>query len=361
MNEQTALAPVQASTGPNGQLDLMTLGKMLAASGYFSDAKQTAQAIVKILAGRELGLGEIQAMTNIHVIEGKIAVGASAIAVLIRRSGRYDYRIVEHDEQRCDIEFLCQGKPIGRSVFTMQDAARAGLTGKGARMWEKYPRNMLFARAISNGARWYCPDVFGGAVYTPDELSGDAVDADWKPASGESLPAPVPTKQIAAPAKPVATQPASPAPAAVEPDDPPGLAYFDEPAPAPTAAPTRPAERTREDALADLDMIAERAEAVSIYVPSPPDDATGQQIDLYAVRWRKLVSKAEQNKSFAEALSDWTVAAGEARDLGLPVESVKSDVQVTGLAVATNGLQQAVHAELERRQGTMLVAGEVPA
>jgi hypothetical protein len=29
---------------------------------------------------------------------------------------------------------------------------------------------MLYARALSNGAKWYCPDVFGGPIYTPDEL-----------------------------------------------------------------------------------------------------------------------------------------------------------------------------------------------
>ena len=33
---------------------------------------------------------------------------------------------------------------------------------------------MLFARAMSNGVRWYCPDVFAGmAVYTPDEMGAD--------------------------------------------------------------------------------------------------------------------------------------------------------------------------------------------
>jgi hypothetical protein len=43
--------------------------------------------------------------------------------------------------------------------------------------WKRYPRNMLFARCISNAARWFCPSVFGGPVYTPDEL-GAAVDPE---------------------------------------------------------------------------------------------------------------------------------------------------------------------------------------
>jgi hypothetical protein len=41
-------------------------------------------------------------------------------------------------------------------------------------MWEKYPRNMLFARALTNGITFYCPDAFDvGRVYTADELRPD--------------------------------------------------------------------------------------------------------------------------------------------------------------------------------------------
>ena len=40
-------------------------------------------------------------------------------------------------------------------------------------MYKGFARNMLFARAMSNGARWFTPDVFGGPVYTPDELGAE--------------------------------------------------------------------------------------------------------------------------------------------------------------------------------------------
>ena len=30
---------------------------------------------------------------------------------------------------------------------------------------------MLFARAISNGVKFFCPDVFAGPVYTPEEMN----------------------------------------------------------------------------------------------------------------------------------------------------------------------------------------------
>jgi hypothetical protein len=52
----------------------------------------------------------------------------------------------------------------------------------GTQNLNKFARNMLFARCISNGIKWFCPDVFSGSVYTPEELGatvneeGDVID-----------------------------------------------------------------------------------------------------------------------------------------------------------------------------------------
>jgi len=69
---------------------------------------------------------------------------------------------------------------LGNSTFTIEDAQKityydhkAAKTKKLTEKdnWVNYTRNMLFARALSNGERWYTPDVFGGTpVYTPDEM-----------------------------------------------------------------------------------------------------------------------------------------------------------------------------------------------
>ncbi len=67
---------------------------------------------------------------------------------------------------------------IGHSNFDIKDAEVAGLVpAHAASPWTKHRRNMLFNRAISNGAKWHCPDVFGGPVYTPEEL-GAMVDGE---------------------------------------------------------------------------------------------------------------------------------------------------------------------------------------
>ena len=156
--------------------ETLSLGETLAKSGYFSDAKGAAQAVVKILAGAELGFGPIASMTGVHIVQGKPTLGANLMGAAIKRTGKYNYRVVTLNEQQCEIAFYEDGEEVGRSAFAMADAQRAGLANKDN--WKKYPRNMLFSRCLSNGARWYCPDVFSGVTpYTPEEL-GAEVDGE---------------------------------------------------------------------------------------------------------------------------------------------------------------------------------------
>ena len=153
--------------------DLGRIGKMMADSGYFTDARQAAQAGVKVLAGQEMGFGAFASMTGIYIIQGKPSVGANLMASAVKANPKYDYRIRELSGEVCKIEFfeINNGKreSIGVSEFTLKEAKTAGVKNL-----DKYPRNMLFARAMSNGIRWYCPDVFSGNVtYTPEELGAD--------------------------------------------------------------------------------------------------------------------------------------------------------------------------------------------
>jgi len=151
-----------------GELALADLGSVLAKSGYFSDTRDAAQAIVRVLAGRELGIGPIAAMTGVYIVKGRVAIGANLMAAAVKRSGKYNYKVLEHSDSVCKITFYEGKEIIGESAFTLADAKKAGTQNL-----DKFPRNMLFARAMSNGVRWYCPDVFDTAVYTPDELRND--------------------------------------------------------------------------------------------------------------------------------------------------------------------------------------------
>jgi hypothetical protein len=145
--------------------EIMSIGKAFAESGMFPDIKSAAQAIVKIQAGAELGIAPFAAMSGIHIISGKPTIGAGVMAAMVKASGKYDYRIVEQTEKKCSIDYYQGSEMIGNSTFTIEDAKKAGTKNT-----DKFPRNMLFARAMSNGVKWYTPDVFAGPVYVPEEM-----------------------------------------------------------------------------------------------------------------------------------------------------------------------------------------------
>lgn len=159
--------------------ELETTSTRFAESGLFPTIRSMPQAYVIIQTGRELGIPAMAAMTGIAIIKGKPVVGASLIAARVRATG-YDYRVRELTNDVCSIEFFAaDGDSLGTSTFTIEDARNAGLLGKDN--WRQYPRNMLFARAVSNGQKWFCPDAMNGqTVYTPDEL-GMNVTADGDP------------------------------------------------------------------------------------------------------------------------------------------------------------------------------------
>jgi hypothetical protein len=145
--------------------DIMNISKAFYESGMFTDIKSVAQAMVKISAGQEIGIPPFASMTGIHIIQGKPTIGAGLIASRLKGSGKYDYRVVEASEKVCSIDFYQGNTKIGNSTFTIEDARKA-LT----KNIDKFPKNMLFARAISNGVKWYCPDIFSGPVYVPEEM-----------------------------------------------------------------------------------------------------------------------------------------------------------------------------------------------
>lgn len=147
------------------------IAKAFKDSGLFPDLKSEAQAIVKVQAGLELGLEPFAAMQGIDIVQGKPRMNASLQAGLIKKSGRYNYKVLEHSEQACKLEFYEKWgdswQSIGTSEFSMKEAQQAGLAAKDN--WKKHPKNMLFARALSNGAKWYCADVFLTATYNESD------------------------------------------------------------------------------------------------------------------------------------------------------------------------------------------------
>lgn len=175
-----------------------------------------------MLTGNELGIGPMNALAKIHVIEGKPGAAAELMRALILRDG-HELWVAESSNTKCTIGIRRRGSTREQTfTWTMDDAKAAGLAGKGP--WRTYPRAMLLARATAEGARAVCPDSISGLSYTVEELSdggvfdpGDVAAADAVPAAVQRPAARTAKAARAATATPPARPAAAPTPAEAPP------------------------------------------------------------------------------------------------------------------------------------------------
>ena len=158
------------------------IGQALALAGQLAQASllpghlrgKPADVLVTLLLGRDLGLTAMQAITGIHVIDGKPTVSAQTAVALVRRSPLCrSWRQVESTDERATYETMRAGEEPQRLTYTMADAQRAGLVGRGP--WKAHPAAMLRARATMALARDVYPDVVAN-IYDPDELADQRAD-----------------------------------------------------------------------------------------------------------------------------------------------------------------------------------------
>ena len=150
---------------------IQKISEIFVQSGLFQGVESFAKAFVKVQAGNEIGIKPFAAMSGIHIISGKPVIGAGIIASRIKASTKYDYKIRELNDRVCIIDFYQGTEYIGSETFTIEDAKKAQ-----TKNLDKFAKNMLFARAISNGVKFYCPDVFDGPVYVPEEMNMETED-----------------------------------------------------------------------------------------------------------------------------------------------------------------------------------------
>ncbi len=135
-----------------------------------------------IITARELGIGDMFGVNNINVIDGSVSYSAVLASYLIRRAGHSltkeegDGWVIAHGERRDN------GDKISVR-WDMEKAKTAGLggptrSGKPS-AWDKYPKSMLWARAVTQLARELFADVFAGEIYSPEEL-GDERFTDYE-------------------------------------------------------------------------------------------------------------------------------------------------------------------------------------
>lgn len=124
--------------------------------------------VAAILTGREMGIGPMQALRQIHMIDGRPAFSADLMLAKMRAGGVV---IIESSvtDERAHIK--ARRSDTGEEAdieWTVADAEKAGLLSK--KNWRTYKSDMLWARAVGRLARRLGSDLLGGLVYSKEEM-----------------------------------------------------------------------------------------------------------------------------------------------------------------------------------------------
>ena len=170
MPEPTAIIPKDFT-------EVREMSRQLSASALLPQAlrKKPEDVLAIVLTGAELGLGPMQSLRLIHIIEGRPSMSADLIAGLcLQKPAVCEYvTLVESTAARATYETKRIGQKSVKMTWTIEQAKAAGLTGRPN--WRSYPEAMLRARCVASLCRAVYPDLVGG-LHTPGELEDGASD-----------------------------------------------------------------------------------------------------------------------------------------------------------------------------------------
>lgn len=183
MNQDLAVQQPGGLADPGGQgtEDIVTYAKWVVESGLFGRGITQAQAGLKMLVGRELGIQPLAAVRNIYIFEAQgrpvVILDATLMGAMVRTSGRYDYEVEQHDDD-ATVLAMYRMEPavprtfLGRESFSQQDAIKRKLANKPGPWNEGYAKEMRFARCLSRLVDHYAPELLLGLsvpVVTQDD------------------------------------------------------------------------------------------------------------------------------------------------------------------------------------------------
>jgi len=137
------------------------------------------------LQGRELGIPPMRSLHLFDVVDGRTAPRAECLVLLAARAGHKIEGDANAEQAVARGTRADNGAEMVVTV-TMEEMRKVTQKGKpltDKKVWQEYPADMLWARAVSRLVRRLCPDVLAGslAVYAqteaPQALSGEVIEA----------------------------------------------------------------------------------------------------------------------------------------------------------------------------------------
>lgn len=144
---------------------------MLVKSGFLPPALNTAEKVIAVaLKGRELGIGMMEAISQINIIQGKPTLSAQLMLALATRTGQLESFECPSTKDGAIARCKRKGWPMAEVRFGPSEARALGLDAKDN--YKKQPETMYVWRATSAVLRKTFPDALSG-LYTPEELGAD--------------------------------------------------------------------------------------------------------------------------------------------------------------------------------------------
>jgi hypothetical protein len=169
MSAITTTRAGSVSLAPQSWGEAMQFSEMMAKSDMVPAAfkGKPANIMVCVQWGAELGLGPLQALQNIAVINGRPTLWGDAALALVRGHpacmGVSEGVEGDGDARHGWCEVARKGERAQRRTFSVADAKKAGLYGK-AGPWQQYPDRMMQLRARGFAIRDVFPDALRGVI-----------------------------------------------------------------------------------------------------------------------------------------------------------------------------------------------------
>lgn len=160
------------------------LGAWMARSNMFG-CKTVEQGQVMAVSCIVMKIHPLQFMQTYHIVEGSPSMRADAMLAKFVTVGG-DFIPLEWTDEACTIRFAWRKRETDYT-FTIEEAKRAGLV-KEKSGWDKWTKNMLYWRCVTNYLRAYVPEHFAGH-YAPDEINADVVPTPSAPDAPVDVPA----------------------------------------------------------------------------------------------------------------------------------------------------------------------------
>lgn len=163
----------------------MELAGVLATCPYYQKLGKGGILAI-ILTAKEMGLPAMACLNGgMYTFSGAVSLSAQLMNMMIVNAGHM-VEVIKLDNKECTLRFTRKDRPKDRNSFTysftIEMAKDANLVGKTN--WKTNPRDMLFNRCLSGGARKFMPDAIMNA-YAIGELPEDGAIIDTLPVAFE--------------------------------------------------------------------------------------------------------------------------------------------------------------------------------